>query len=80
MFLAMVPMLPQSPRWLLAREREPEAKSVLARLDGDASDAEYLLIRESVRQEMAVQASWSQNLGGGQATRRMFLGMLLQVW
>lgn len=73
-------MLLESPRWLLARRRGLEAKSVLVRLDGDASDAEYLMIRESVRQEMAVQDSWSQILRGGQATRRMFLGMLLQVW
>ena len=78
--LSMVPMLPESPRWLLARGREVEAKNVLMSLDGEASDAEFLKIRESVRQEMAVQASWSQLFRGGQATRRMLLGMLLQVW
>ena len=78
--LGMVPVLPESPRWLLARGREVEAKNVLAVLDGEASDAEFIKIRDSVRQEMAVQASWSQILRGGQATRRMLLGMLLQVW
>lgn len=78
--LSMVPMLPESPRWLLAKGREVEAKNVLASLNGEASDAEFLKIRESVRQEMAVQASWSQIFRGGQATRRMLLGMLLQVW
>lgn len=58
----MVPMLLELPRWLLARGRELEAKNVLASIDGEASDAEFLKIRESVRQEMAVQASWSQIL------------------
>ena len=78
--ICMVPTLPEPPRWLFARGREVEAKNVHVRLDGGASDAEFLQVRESVRQEMAVQASGSQILRGGQATRRMLLGMLLQIW
>lgn len=78
--LCMVPVLPESPRWLLAKGRDVEAKKVLSALDEEDVDAEFIRIRESVRQEMAVQASWSQIFRGGQATRRMLLGMLLQVW
>ena len=78
--LTLVPMLPESPRWLLARGRDAEAKKVLASLSEEDVEAEFNDIRESVRREQAVQASWSQIFRGGQATRRMLLGMLLQVW
>lgn len=78
--LTLVPILPESPRWLLARGRDTEAKAVLASLSDDDVEVEFKGIRDSVRQEQAVQASWSQIFRGGQATRRMLLGMLLQVW
>ena len=79
--LGLVPILPESPRWLLARGREVEAKAVLASLsESEDLEAEFVAIRDSVRQEQAVQASWAQIFKGGQATRRMLLGMLLQVW
>lgn len=79
--LTMVPILPESPRWLLARGRDVEARAVLERLSTEEDiDGEFKDMRDSVRQEQAVQASWSQMLRGGQATRRMLLGMLLQVW
>lgn len=78
--LTLVPILPESPRWLLARGRDKEAKAVLASLSEDDVEAEFKQIRDSVRQEQAVQASWAQIFGGGQATRRLLLGMLLQVW
>lgn len=78
--LVLVPLLPESPRWLLARGRDVEAKAVLASLTEDDVEAEFKSIRDSVRKEQAVQASWSDILKGGQATRRMLLGMLLQIW
>ena len=78
--LVLVPILPESPRWLLARGRDAEAKAVLASLSEHDVEGEFKGIRDSVRQEMAVQASWAQIFKGGPATRRLLLGMILQIW
>lgn len=78
--LTLVPILPESPRWLLARGRDTEAKAVLASLSEEDVEAEFKGIRDAVREEQAVQASWADIFRGGPATRRLLLGMLLQVW
>ena len=77
--LAMVPMLPESPRWLLARGRDDEARQVLTLLNDHDAEDEFDQIRSSVKAEKAAQGSWSQLLRGGLATRRVLLGMLLQI-
>ena len=79
--LTMVWILPESPRWLLMRNKEAEARNVLRALndsDGEAQD-EFDEIKESVELERAVKASWKQVFAGGQATRRVSLGVLLQM-
>lgn len=78
--LSLVPMLPESPRWLLARGRDAKAKAMLASLRNEDVDVEFKGIRDAVRVEQAVQASWAQIFKGGPATRRLLLGMLLQIW
>lgn len=78
--LTMVPLLPESPRWLLARGRDAEAKAVLARLSDDDHEEQFKQIRDSVRLEQSVQVKWIDIFRGGQATRRMVLGMILQAW
>ena len=77
--LAMVPLLPESPRWLLARKRDADAKEVLHLLNDRDIEDEYEDIRASVKAEQAAQSSWSQLLHGGLATRRVLLGMMLQA-
>ena len=78
--LVMVPLLPESPRWLISRSRDMEARTVLATLSEDDCEEDFITIRQSVRDEQASEAPWSQLFQGGQATRRVLLGMLIQVW
>lgn len=52
LFLACLAFVPESPRWLIAREREREATRVLERIGGTAhAEAEARAIRESVARE-----------------------------
>ena len=78
--LIMVPLLPESPRWLISRSRDMEARTVLSTLSEDDGEEDFIAIRQSVRDEQTTEASWSQLFQGGQATRRVVLGMLIQVW
>ena len=71
--------MPESPRWLCGRGRDEEARRVLEKLSEGDVDTELAEIRESVRLEQAVQVSWKKLLKGVTATRRMLLGMGLQV-
>jgi len=77
--LVMVPLLPESPRWLLARRRDADAKHVLGLLNEHNANEEFEEIQGSVKAEQAAQTSWAQLLKGGTATRRVLLGMMLQV-
>jgi SP family xylose:H+ symportor-like MFS transporter len=49
LFLVTAPFLPESPRWLLTRQRAGDARSVLAKIGGDVyADAEVHSIQQSL--------------------------------
>lgn len=77
--LLMVYILPESPRWLLAHRRDDEAKHVLSMLNDHDVNEEFEEIRASIQAEQAAQVSWSQMFAGGLGTRRVLLGMILQL-
>lgn len=77
--LVMVYILPESPRWLLAHRREDEARRVLSMLNDHDINEEFEEIRTSIQAEQAAQASWTEMFKGGLGTRRVFLGMMLQL-
>ena len=79
LILLLVPLLPESPRWLCGRGRYEEAEAVLEILSVENVQVELQEIRESVKKEQEVQVSWKYIFKGGTATRRMLLGMGLQV-
>ncbi|KAK3519353.1 hypothetical protein QTP70_024784 [Hemibagrus guttatus] len=77
--MAIMPVLPQSPRFLLTRHRQKEARKTLARLRGTVPDA----VEEELKVIMAALGAEHQqgflDLFRSQANmrRRMFVGMAL---
>lgn len=78
--------LPFSPRWLLEKERDDEAFTVLKRLHGDGQDeaflrAEFNQMREQIRYENSVNVRSVKELVTRKSYRkRLILAVLVQVF
>ncbi|ODV90244.1 hypothetical protein CANCADRAFT_103965 [Tortispora caseinolytica NRRL Y-17796] len=78
--------LPESPRWLIEKEREDEAYRVIKRLHSNAVDetlykAEFNQIREQLRFEKASNAkSWKELFYKPSNRKRLILAMLVQAF
>lgn len=75
-------LLPDSPRWLMANDREDEAVEVLAKLRGDLASSDTGLVEEVARLKAIVEASHKRNnflnLVVGRYSGRLHLGR--RVW
>lgn len=76
--------IPESPRWLLAREREAEAAAVLTRVGGGAyAQAEMATIERALADESAATTSTWSELLQRPVLRILLIGMglaVLQQW
>lgn len=78
LFLIGVLRLPESPRWLVLKQRDADADAVLQQLRGDAAavQREVAEIREQLR---TPQQGWNLFLRNRNFRRSVFLGIALQV-
>ncbi|QYD68114.1 sugar porter family MFS transporter [Paraburkholderia edwinii] len=79
LFLLGVIALPDSPRWLMARGRMPEAQAVLQRLYDDPADVEAE-IREVTEQNAQPKQGWGLLRVNSNFRRSVALGAVLQIF
>jgi sugar porter (SP) family MFS transporter len=78
--------LPESPRWLVEKERYEDARKVLEKLHGNGSNEEFLEhefreIRDTIVAEKTVSVkSWKQMVSRPSWRRRLALGMGVQAF
>jgi SP family xylose:H+ symportor-like MFS transporter len=76
LFAALIPFLPESPRWLVERNREEKAQRILAKAAGeDFARVEFGAIRESLVRE---KGTWGELLSPA-LMMPLFLGLSLAV-
>jgi SP family xylose:H+ symportor-like MFS transporter len=78
-FIVSSLFIPESPRWLLARHQDLDARRVLAKIGGVAyADAEFTGIERALLLESSTKSSWRELLRPG-IRRIVLLGIALAV-
>ena len=76
LFGALLGVIPESPRWLIERRREDEARGILARVGGrDFAEAECRSIRAALAAE---QGTWGE-VFSGRLRRPLLVGIALAI-
>lgn len=75
-FVACLPFVPQSPRWLAEKGRDAEALAVLARIDKTADAHEQLL---AIRSPLSWQSGRFRDLLEPSMRMPMFIGIVLAI-
>ncbi|RJS94183.1 sugar porter family MFS transporter [Salinisphaera sp. Q1T1-3] len=72
--------VPNSPRWLAAKDRFDEARNVLSKLRGTSEEVEYEMseIQEAISQE-SESKGWAMFWRNSNFRRSVFLGIALQI-
>lgn len=82
-FFVVSLFIPESPRWLIARARDSQARQVLSRIGGDAyAEKELIQIRASLHRETEGRAKWTE-LFAPRLRRVLAIGLglaVLQQW
>jgi len=79
-FLVAALLVPESPRWLIARDRIPAARRVLARLaDADYAESEVLAVQASIASESTQSRAHISELLSPALRRPLLIGVTLAV-
>ena len=82
LLLALVPLTPESPRWLLLRRRKQEAKQVLDKIrpkhdvDSGATAAEVEALEQLINESLATEPGTWLDLFRGNYLRRTWVSII----
>ena len=78
LFLFALPLIPESPRWLVSRHRREEAYAIMSRIGGDAYAKEEVLSIERSLSDRPEGVRWRELLHGRMG-RLLLIGVTLAV-